>query len=201
MGANIHRLGNIGVVVTGVTLSYRTIDLLWRPVGMIVRFVIVRHLSRSPIFLMTTDLNLSSLEIIEIYGLRFKIEVFFKQSMRVVGTFTYHFWMASMAPIAHKRGNQYLHMKTAAYRNAVRPKLVAYHRHIQLGLIAQGLLQILSATVPNMIWRSFGSWMRTIRPGLAPSEHVTAIALQIKAECRLVCCVQSDCSWDCQMGF
>ncbi len=56
--------------------------------------------------------------------------------------------------------------------------MTAYHRHIQLGLIAQGLLQILSATVPRLIWRSFGSWIRTIRPGLAPSEHVTAIALR-----------------------
>lgn len=163
---------------TGVTLSYRTVDLLWRPVGVVVRFVIVRHPTRGSIFLMATDLNLSPLDIIEIYGLRFKIEVSFKQSLRVVGTFAYHFWMAPMTPIGRKSGNQYLHMKTVAYRNALRRKLAAYHRHIQLGLIAQGLLQILSATVPEMIWRSFGSWIRTIRPGLAPSEQVTAIALR-----------------------
>jgi hypothetical protein len=56
--------------------------------------------------------------------------------------------------------------------------MAAYHRHIQLGLIAQGLLQILSATVPQKIWRSFGSWIRTIRPGLAPSEQVAAIAFR-----------------------
>jgi hypothetical protein len=163
---------------TNVTLSYRKVDLLWRPVGVIVRFVIVRHPTRGSIFLMATDLNLSPLDIIEIYGFRFKIEVSFKQSLRVVGTFAYHFWMSSMSPIARKSGNQHLHMKTAAYRKAVRRKLAAYHRHIQLGLIAQGLLQILSATVPEMIWRSFGSWIRTIRPGLAPSEQVTAIALR-----------------------
>jgi hypothetical protein len=163
---------------TNVTLSYRKVDLLWRPVGVIVRFVIVRHPTRGSIFLMATDLNLSPLDIIEIYGFRFKIEVSFKQSLRVVGTFAYHFWMSSMSPITRKSGNQHLHMKTAAYRKAVRRKLAAYHRHIQLGLIAQGLLQILSATVPEMIWRSFGSWIRTIRPGLAPSEQVTAIALR-----------------------
>jgi hypothetical protein len=163
---------------TNVTLSYRKVDLLWRPVGVIVRFVIVRHPTRGSIFLMATDLNLSPLDIIEIYGFRFKIEVSFKLSLRVVGTFAYHFWMCSMSPIARKSGNQHLHMKTAAYRKAVRRKLAAYHRHIQLGLISQGLLQILSATVPEMIWRSFGTWIRTIRPGLAPSEQVTAIALR-----------------------
>ncbi|HEY1161171.1 MAG TPA: IS4 family transposase, partial [Terracidiphilus sp.] len=31
---------------------------------------------------------------------------------------------------------------------------------------------------PKLIWRSFGSWIRTIRPGLAPSEQVVAIALR-----------------------
>ena len=161
-----------------VSLSYRSADLLWRPVGSIVRFLIVRHPIRGTIFLMTTDLNLSPLEIIEIYGLRFKIEVSFKQALRVIGTFAYHFWMLAMTPIGRKSGNQHLHMKTPAYRDAVRRKLAAYHRHIQLGLVAQGLLQILSATVPDLIWQSFGSWFRTIRPGLAPSEQVTAIALR-----------------------
>ena len=42
----------------------------------------------------------------------------------------------------------------------------------------QGLLQILSATTPKLVWRFFGSWIRTVRPGLAPSEQVVAIALR-----------------------
>jgi hypothetical protein len=163
---------------TGVTLRYRVADLLWKPVGILVRFVIVRHPTRGSILLMATDLNLSPIEIIELYGLRFKIELSFKQSLRVVGTFAYHFWMAAMTPIRRKNGNQHLHRKTADYRDAVRRKLAAYHQHIQLGFVAQGLLQILSATSSDLVWRSFGSWMRTIRPGLAPSELVTAIALR-----------------------
>lgn len=162
----------------GTPLRYRAVDLLWRPVGIPVRFVIVRHPTRGSIFLLCTDLDLSPLDIIAIYGLRFKVEVSFKQALRTVGTFAYHFWMAAMTPIRRKSGDQHLHMKTAAYRDAVRRKLSAYHRHIQLGLIAQGLLQILSATAPESIWRSFGSWIRTIRPGLAPSEQVVAIALR-----------------------
>src|ERR1019366_1156557 len=35
-----------------------------------------------------------------------------------------------------------------------------------------------SATQPKLVWRSFGSWIRTIRPGLAPSEQVVAVALR-----------------------
>ena len=162
----------------GVTLRFRSADLLWRPVGILVRFVAVLHPQRGVILLMCTDLTLPALDIIRIYGLRFKIEVSFKQAIHVIGAYAYHFWMAAMTPLRRVSGNQYLHRKSEAYRNAVRRKIAAYHRHIQLGLIAQGLLQILSATNPTLVWQSFGSWIRTVRPGLAPSEQVVAIALR-----------------------
>lgn len=162
----------------GVTLRFRTADLLWRPVGILVRFVVVLHPQRGAILLLGTDLTLPALDIIRIYGLRFKIEVSFKQAIHVIGAYAYHFWMAAMIPIRRVSGNQYLHHKSDAYRNAVRRKIAAYHRHIQLGLIAQGLLQFLSATQPKLVWQSFGSWIRTIRPGLAPSEQVVALALR-----------------------
>ena len=162
----------------GVILRFRTADLLWRPVGILVRFVVVLHPQRGAILLMCTDLTLPPLDIIGIYGLRFKIEVSFKQSLHVIGAYAYHFWMAAMTPLRRVSGNQFLHHKSDDYRDAIRRKIAAYHRHIQLGLIAQGLLQILSATQPKLVWRSFGSWIRTIRPGLAPSEQVVAIALR-----------------------
>jgi DDE superfamily endonuclease len=161
-----------------VILRFRTADLLWRPVGILVRFVVVLHPQRGAILLMCTDLTLPPLDIIRIYGLRFKIEVSFKQSLHLIGAYAYHFWMAAMTPLRRVSGNQYLHHKSDDYRHAIRRKIAAYHRHIQLGLIAQGLLQILSATQPKLVWRSFGSWIRTIRPGLAPSEQVVAIALR-----------------------
>jgi len=134
--------------------------------------------TRGRLILMTTDLTLAPVDVIRLYGYRFKIEVSFKSALHVLGAFLYHFWMAAMTPITRKAKDQYLHRKSAAYRDAVRRKLAAYHRFIQLGLIAQGIMLALATTVPGLVWASFGSWLRTIRPGIAPSEAVVACALR-----------------------
>src|SRR6202162_6466635 len=54
----------------------------------------------------------------------------------------------------------------------------AYHVFIQAGVVAQGLLQYLAVVAPKLVWASFGSWLRTIRPGIPPSEFVVADALR-----------------------
>ena len=123
---------------------------------------------------------MSPLEVIHLYGIRFKIELSFKQALRVLGTYAYHFWMRAMKPISHRghSGDRHLHRESDTYRDGVRRKVAAYHRHIQLGLVAQGLLQYLAVRAPAAVWSCFGSWLRTIRPGIPPSEKVTAVALR-----------------------
>jgi hypothetical protein len=162
----------------GIKISYRSIQLLWQPLGTMVQFVLVQHPRRGKILLLTTDLELDPLKVIELYGLRFKIEVSFKQAVHTVGTYGYHFWMMDMSPLKHNAGTQYLHRASESYRTQVKSKISAYHRHIQLGIIVQGLLQYLAVAYPKLVWKSFGSWLRTMKPELSPSELVVATAMQ-----------------------
>ena len=68
--------------------------------------------------------------------------------------------------------------KTETYRAHVRRKLAAYERHIQLGLIAQGLLQYLAVSFRRVAWSNFHSYIRTACPQKPPSEWVVSHALR-----------------------
>lgn len=163
---------------TNLMIAYRCVDLLWRPVRRQVRFVLVRHPTRGSIILMCSDLTMDPLDVIILYGYRFKIELGFRQALHVVGTYAYHFWMAAMTPIRRVTGNQYMHHKSERYRQQVRRKLGAYHNHVQLGCIVQGLLQYLAITRGSTVWQLFRSWLRTMHIDQPPSELVVAHALR-----------------------
>ena len=166
---------------TDTKLSYLSIDLLWRPVGQLVRFVLVDHSQRGRLILMTTDLSLAALDVIAIYGYRFKIEVSFKQAIHTIGTYAYHFWMMAMTPRKRCSGNQYLHRESDEYRRLVRRKMGAYHRYVQLACIAQGILQHLSLNFRKQVWNDFTArcWLRTMPCAQPPSEAVVAQALRV----------------------
>jgi hypothetical protein len=171
-----------------VVVRYRTLDLMWRPVARVVRFVIVRHPLRGTIFLLSTDLSLEPMQILQLYGYRFKIELGFRQAVHVIAAYAYHFWMADMKPLRRGGGNQYLHRMSEDYRNAVRRKLRAYHVHVQLGCIAQGLLQHLSLNHTAEVWHCFRSWLRTMNPAMPPSELVVANVLRSSVKTLLSTC-------------
>lgn len=162
-----------------VKILYRSIDLLWRPVGRLVRFVLVDHPTRGKMILLCTDISLDPVRIIALYGYRFKIEASFKQAVHTLGSYAYHFWMMKMTPISRRRsGDQFLHRCSDDYRRLVFRKIDAYHRFVQLACVAQGLQLYLSLHFRTSVWSHFRSWMRTMKPSEPPSEAVVSQALR-----------------------
>jgi len=70
----------------------------------------------------------------------------------------------------------------------------AFHLHVQLGCVAQGLLQHLALNHMAEVWRLFRSWLRTMNPALPPSELVVACALRatLPEFSRLRCSAQTE---------
>jgi hypothetical protein len=161
-----------------VEIRFLCVDLLWRPIQRAVLFVLVDHPLRGKIILMSTNMQLKPQEIIEAYGLRFKIEVSFKQAVHTLGTYAYHFWMMAMKKTHRGSGNQHVHRESDEYRKAIVRKIDAYHRFVQIGCIAQGLLQHLAIQYKSIVWSEFRSWLRTMNPEYAPSEMVVGMALR-----------------------
>ena len=163
-----------------IIIDYCVVELLWKPLGQLVKFVLVKHPTRGNSICMSTDLTIAPLDLILCYSLRFKIEVLFKQAIHQVGTFMYRFWIKTMLP--RKRGNasgdHLLQFSPKSFKKNVASKLHSYHLFIQLGFIAQGLMQFLSLYFHKEIWSNFGGWLRTVRNDSMPSEWVVATSLK-----------------------
>jgi len=162
----------------GVKVRYYCMDLLWRPIGRLARFVLVVHPTKGRWILIGTDLMLDPVRMITLYGLRFRIELCFKQAIYLVGAFAYRFWFKMMKKNSRGSGDFYLHRESARVRQKIMNKIRAYNLHVQLGLIALGLLQWLSLSLPKLAWLHFGSWLRTMNTTAHPSELVTATAMR-----------------------
>ncbi len=71
------------------------INLLWKPTGDMIRFVLAVT-SRGPIVLMCSDLNQDPLSAIRLYCMRVRVEIMFDMLKNVLGAFSYRFWSKGM---------------------------------------------------------------------------------------------------------
>lgn len=160
------------------TVCVLCLDLLWKPIGEKLRFVLVKDKSQTPFILMCSDLTLCPAEIVELYANRFKIEVTFKTLKHLIGGFAYHFWTGAWR---EEEGlslslEQLKDMPERAQR-LIAEAMNAIEVFVNIALIATGMLQLLAIDCTEEIRKRHRWWLRTYSSDV-PSEEMVKTVLQ-----------------------
>lgn len=164
-------------------VAYRCLDLIWKPVKRMVRFVAVES-ERGKMLLMSSDLTLSPEDIITLYCLRFKIETSFDEQKNAMGSFAYHFWTTAIPK--RKRWTKNDSAPPSEHPERVEAAKRATDSFVCLGTIATGIATIIAFSHNRQIWNRYPGWIRT-RRSVVPSLVLTkeAIAYDFPAFLRI----------------
>jgi hypothetical protein len=129
-------------------IRYYCIDLLWgQKHYQKLRFVLTRYKDMKSI-MVSTDLNLDPVKIVELYARRFRIEFTFRELHQVVQAFSYRFWSKYMPKLKHfrKKGepDPVESITGEKERNRITLALRATEVYVFCSTIALGLLQMIS---------------------------------------------------------
>ena len=108
-----------------VTLSYRCLDLIWRPAGRLVRFVLVHHPvpgNHLPPFHGSHPGAAGDHPALRL-PVQDRAWVSPGRPRRGI-SYGYHFWMSTMKPLRSGDGEQHFHHTTDEYRTAIRRKVL-----------------------------------------------------------------------------
>jgi hypothetical protein len=159
-------------------ISITALDLLWKPTGNLIRFVLAIT-SRGPIVLMCSDLNQNPITAIELYCARVRIETTFDMLKNLMGVFRYRFWTQrlprhSRKPVKNKK------LKKPARKDIATIKRChsAYERFAMTGAIALGLLQLIALKFEQSVWGRYKGYLRTKSRAL-PSERTVKSVMEV----------------------
>jgi hypothetical protein len=151
-------------------ISIMAINLLWRPTGNLIRFVLATT-SRGAIVLMCSDLNQNPLKAIRLYCARTRIEIMFDMLKNLIGAFCYRFW-SKLMPRHSRKPKKNKDLKKPSTKNIEKVRLCwnAYERFTMLAAISLGILQLIALKFPGEIWKGYDGFLRT-RSRKLPSER------------------------------
>jgi hypothetical protein len=154
-------------------VRYLCLDLIWKPVKRLVRFVLVKADSGNCI-MMSSDLTLGAEDIIAIYALRFKIETSFDEQKNDMGSFAYHFWTTAL-PKRKKWKPIGLPSDERSQHRIIQAKH-AMEAFVCLNTIAAGILTVMAFSHNREIWQYYPGWVRTLR-SVIPTIATTKLSL------------------------
>ncbi len=168
------------------TVRYLALDLIWKPVKGLVRFILIET-SRGRIILMSSDLTLEPLLALSLYTARVRIESLFDSVKNLLGGLAYHFWSKYLAPVSRRprRGSHPAPVSSRPDRTA--NTLAAIEKFMAVHLIVLGALQLMAATFGDAVREQARCWLRT-PSGAVPSDFVsrTALANLFRANIRIL---------------
>jgi len=151
-------------------VSIMAINLLWKPTGRMVRFVLAVT-SRGPIVLMCSDLNQNPVIALELYCARTRVEIMFDMLKNLISAFRYRFWSKLMPRHSRKpKKNKDLKKPSSQALHNVEVCWEACERFVMLGAISLGLLEMIALRYTNSIWNCYDGFLRT-RSRELPSER------------------------------
>jgi hypothetical protein len=150
-------------------VAYRCLDLIWKPLKRLIRFVLVES-ERGQMILMCSDLTLSPEDIIMVYCFRFKIETGFDEQKNSMGSFSYHFWTTAFPK--RKRWAKKEYEPQIEHPKRVEAVKRATDSFVCLGTIATGIATIIAFSHSRQIWNRYPGWIKT-RRSVIPSLAVT----------------------------
>ena len=132
-----------------VSLRYLAKDLLWgQKLYRKLRFVLVEFEGGKRAIISSTDATIAPLDIIMLYSKRFAIESTFKSMKHDAAAFSNRFWSKQMPKLKRyaksSEADRASQVKTECARRNVRKSLDATEGYIFCGVVATGLLQVLS---------------------------------------------------------
>ena len=158
------------------TVSFLCLDLIWKPVGEKIRFVLVMD-GAERFILMCSDLTLSAPDIVHAYSLRFKIEVSFKVLKHLMGAFFYRFWTSAWPRIGKRTVSDLSDITDSRRQRLIKEAADAIEAFANFGCVATGILQIIALSFHETIWKKYAGWLRTVT-STVPSEEVVKSVIQ-----------------------
>lgn len=158
------------------TVSFLCIDLIWKPIGEKVRFILVCDGS-GQFILMSSDLTLSAYDIIRAYSYRFKIEVSFKVLKHLIGAFFYRFWTGVWPRVGKRTVSDLSAVCDKRSQRLIKQTTEAIEGFVNFACIATGILQIVALNFHQTIWHKYLGWLRTVTSTI-PSEEIVKSVIQ-----------------------
>jgi len=160
------------------TVYYQCFQYVWDSPDATVLFVLTQLPNGKQMILLSSDVKLTGVQVIEAYGKRFKIEVCFRTFVLLLGGFAYQFWLKLMDKTTPFPPNLCLANYSSTAQHQIQQKVEAFERFVNLNAIVLGVLQLLALELPQTIWNNFPRWFRTLPEHGYPTEQIVRLTLQ-----------------------